>query len=260
MKKFHNLEFKIRNLTKSLFSGIHHSSNFDSLIEVDTVRDYQPGDRKLDSRASIKSSRTMTRTFNPEKDVNIVVLLDCSASMEEKKELQFYTALFLRHICDYSGNKFGLFCFNDKIIDFNLPTNETKESLNLLEKHYGLKNKGSTNVEKVVNFVSGYNFIDTYYFIISDFYFNFPKNLLKLSLGKTNKVICLMIVDEKDWEIPNLEMNLQDSENKGRFYLNKKSNNSTWLESTKSTIKYYCCEPVVIYDSLNPLVKFLLRN
>ena len=79
-KKFRSLEITAKKLVDSFGTGIHLSNLKDSLIEVDGTRSYQPGDKRLDSKSSLKSGELMSRVFNPEKDFTIFIILDISAS------------------------------------------------------------------------------------------------------------------------------------------------------------------------------------
>ena len=75
-RKFRTLEVVAKQFINSYSSGVHLSSLHDSLIDVDTTRQYQPGDKRLDSRSSLRSSQTMSRVFNPEKGLTVFLLMD----------------------------------------------------------------------------------------------------------------------------------------------------------------------------------------
>src|SRR5271170_395474 len=110
-KNFRSLELQAKKYLNSYSSGIHATAMKDSLIEVDVVRQYQAGDKRLDSKSSLKTGQTMSRVFNPERSLNLFIILDLSSSQYTKLDSALITALYLCYLGDMCGEKVGLCVF-----------------------------------------------------------------------------------------------------------------------------------------------------
>lgn len=104
-KKFKSFELRAKAAINNFSSGSHFTFLKDSTSEIDTVRQYQGGDKKLDSKSSLKASLTMSRVFNPEKELTLYLILDISASQQSKSEMAITICLFLSYLADILFDK-----------------------------------------------------------------------------------------------------------------------------------------------------------
>ena len=83
INKIKNIELKIKYLSNELFSGNYRSSFRGSGLEVSSSRPYEFGDevRFIDWKLSAKSNNTFVKTFEEERNVEIIVVLDITSSM-----------------------------------------------------------------------------------------------------------------------------------------------------------------------------------
>ncbi|MFW6141487.1 MAG: DUF58 domain-containing protein [Candidatus Saliniplasma sp.] len=91
--------------------------------ELDTIRDYQPGDRMRDIhwKSMSKFQDLMTKTYEKRTPVDYHILLDCSPSMRRGKEKginklehSIYISLELLKNFELSGHDFGITVFDHK--------------------------------------------------------------------------------------------------------------------------------------------------
>src|SRR3989344_5662596 len=124
--RFHKLDPLVRRYINQFGSGIHRSLLKDSIGDIDGVREYVPGDKRLDSVASLRVGRVMSRVYSPEKSMNIFILLDVSKSQfygsnNLKIEAGIAAGAYLTHLAGNVGDKIGILAFDQSIVNLREP-------------------------------------------------------------------------------------------------------------------------------------------
>ena len=94
LKQVKNLEIKTKNIVEGMESGAYRSRFRGGGIEFSEVREYAAGDdaRRIDWNVSARYNELFVKEFVEEKELNIYVIMDISASndfgfVKSKKEL-----------------------------------------------------------------------------------------------------------------------------------------------------------------------------
>jgi uncharacterized protein (DUF58 family) len=276
-KKFRSLELTARRLLSSFGSGSHVSLLKDSIIDVDVTRQYQPGDKKLDSRSSLRSSQTMSRVFTPEKAMTLFMVVDVSASQFSKLEQTVTTCLYLTYLADLANDKIGLLTFSDRVHTHVLPSNDQREVVPALEKTYDNPSLGThTDLDKVLSYMGGLQLDNTLIVLISDFCYPITDRsvmLAKRSISNTtSNLIALAMVNQDEWQLDDLpfSVNFKDAESENNTTWNCSNNEGhrkvfeNWQSNLKVRLRQARAEPIIMpvnrSDYLLPLVKYFVRG
>lgn len=269
MKKFKSLEIVAKKLVETYSSGIHFSPLKDSLIEVDVVHDYQPGDKRLDSKSSLKMNRIMSRVFNPERSLNVFIILDLSSSVFSVLDYSITTALCLAYLADRSNDKVGLCVFSDKIMHFVEPSQDYLSVISLLEKSYDKFDDSAhgTSIEKALERTANISLNNTLFFLISDFYYDINDyKFIKILSTSNNKLASVVLFDNRDFlniDIP-LNISFLDVEEGQNFDCTFEERNYSWLDNLSKNLVKANSEVIVLdiekNDFLLPLFKYLVRE
>lgn len=170
--------------------------------ELDTIRDYQPGDRMRDIhwKSISKFQKLMTKTYEKRAPVECQILLDCSPSMRRGKkdeasklEHSIFIALELLKNFELSGHDFGLTVFDHKRTLYHHPPDHKRETFQRIYKDLsGLPGKVDSEgyertdyeVEKSIEERSEEDFTK----IVGDFFSSSKKGELAGILSATQKI------------------------------------------------------------------------
>lgn len=276
-RKFRSLELTAKTMINSFGSGSHASYLKDSIIDVDVTREYQPGDKKLDSRSSLRTSQTMSRVFAPDKAMTVFLVLDVSASVYSKLDQAITTCLYLTYLADLANDQVALITFSNTVHDFVLPSYDGRNVTPVLEKIYEREAvAGATNLEEVLMRLGTLEVNNTLVVLISDFCFPISERSMQLSkraiAGTGNKMIALALVNRQEWSLGGqpFSVDFMDAETKANTWWDfgsKKANSShqemfkNWLAELRLKLRQVKAEPLVMpvdrSDYLMPLVKFV---
>lgn len=274
-RKFRSLELTARKLLSNFESGTHASYLKDSLIDVDVTRLYQPGDKKLDSRSSLRTCQTMSRVFTPDKGMTVWLVLDISASQFSKLEQSIVSALYLSYLADLVNDKIALVTFADTIYKYIPPNNDQRFIAFTLETLYegGTLQQG-TNLENVLSYLAGLSISNSLIVLISDFCYPITDRCVTLAKqaqnGPNNAAISLIMVNQNEWLTHKqpFSVTFMDAEGNGAASLNLRTTQDEilqkWQSETKVRLRQARSEPLIIpvdrSDYLLALVKYFVRN
>lgn len=271
----YELEPLVKRYINQFGSGIHRSALKDIVGDTDAVREYVPGDKRLDSVASLKVGKVMSRVRSPEKSMSIFILLDTSKSQfygfnNLKIEAGIVAGAYLANLAGSVGDKVGILTFDQIITNLQEPTTKEKDVINILDSLEEAAQSG-TNWRLAMERVIGLNLDNSLIVLISDFCFavedSFLKLLRQLSSGKNNSLIALVLVDDNEWQMKNLpfEANFLDAESDRQAILLAPSKKTvSFKENLMANLRRGRCEPLLIDinspNFLMPLIKYFLRN
>ncbi len=117
------LEIHTRRLMNDRMLGEHHSVFKGRGMDFDEVREYVSGDevRSIDWNVTARAGRPFVKKYTEERELNILIMLDVSASgrfgsgMQSKRELAQEVASILAFSAIRNSDKVGLLLFSDRL-------------------------------------------------------------------------------------------------------------------------------------------------
>jgi len=174
------------------------------------LKEYVPGEddaSRIDWKSSLRTQRLYVKIFEEERDLDIFVLLDTSASMLFGTQKMFKSeyASIIAGTIGFSaletGDNFGFAFFNDKIKNLIEPSQDISNYY-LLLKFLVLPNTfgGKCNLGEALKFLIENLQEKTVLFIISDFIGLDKewKDAVKVASAKFERVIGIMVRDPRD--------------------------------------------------------------
>lgn len=119
--------------------------------EFHALREYVPGydARSLDWRGTARHRRLLCRDFRAERNRQVILALDCGRLMGEpigdltRLDHGIHAALRLAHACVRSGDRVGLFAFDEQVRSYAEPVGGVKAFARLKEASAGLEYSGT---------------------------------------------------------------------------------------------------------------------
>ncbi len=213
LKRIRKLEIKTNRLVEGLISGEYHSVFKGMGIEFSEVREYSPGDdiRTIDWNVTARYNSPFVKEFIEERDLNVYIVFDVSASNEfgfekSKKEAGFEIAASVMFSALKNNDNIGLCLFTDNIEKFIKPRKGKRHVLRVLRElvYYEPKNR-LTDINKTLTALNNILKRRSILFIISDFIDN-PKNFEKplKFLKLRHDVVLINLTDVNEVEIPDV--------------------------------------------------------
>lgn len=213
LKRIKKLEIKTNRLVEGLISGEYHSVFKGMGIEFSEVREYSLGDdiRTIDWNVTARYNSPFVKEFIEERDLNVYIIFDVSASNEfgfekSKKETGFEIAASIMFSALRNNDNVGLCLFTNHIEKFIKPRKGKRHVLRVLREliYYEPKNK-LTDINKTLIALNNIIKRRSILFIISDF-IDTPKNFEKplKFLKMRHDVILINLTDLHEVEIPDV--------------------------------------------------------
>ena len=155
LKEVKRIEIKTRHFVDSLYSGSYRSVFKGRGIEFAGIRKYNRGDdfKAIDWKVSARSGNLHLREHIEERELQVVVALDLSASMafgsgsREKRETAVEFAAAMCLAADRNNDRAGVCLFTDKIEKFLPPAKGKTHVLHLIrELLYYIPENKKTNL------------------------------------------------------------------------------------------------------------------
>lgn len=237
IKKVRELEIVSKKITTHLFTGEYHSAFKGKGMSFREVREYYPGDdiRFIDWNVSARFSHPFTKVFEEERELNVVLLVDISASAlfgtlsNTKRDLITEIGAVLTFSAINNNDKVGVIFFSDKIEKYIPPKQGKQHALYIVRELLTAEPKKSgTNINEALNFFSRSNRQKSIAFIMSDFIDDKYEDKLRV-LGSRHDVIGLKIYDRMDMALPDIGMlKVQDLE----------TGNEKWLNTSDAMVRH----------------------
>jgi len=229
LKRIKKLEIKTNKLVEGLISGEYHSVFKGTGIEFSDVREYEPGDdiRTIDWNVTARYNSPFVKEFIEERDLNVYIVFDISASNEfgfekSKKETGFEIAASIMFSALRNNDNIGLCLFTDKIEKFIKPRKGKKHVLRVLREliYYAPENR-LTDINKTLTSLNNIIKRRSILFLISDFIgakdFEKPLKFMKMH----HDVILINMTDCREVEIPDVGyIYLEDEESGEQMLVN----------------------------------------
>jgi len=229
MSRMRQLEIRTRRLVNDSLVGEYHSVFKGRGMDFDEVREYIAGDevRTIDWNVTARAGRPFVKKFAEERELNILLAVDISASgnfgsgAQSKRDLAAELASLLAFSAIRNSDKVGLLLYTDRIEQFLPPKKGRRHVLRVVREilYHEPVGRGTDGVKAldVINHVLHRRAI---VFMISDF--QSPKDAIRVgaelrrAMRQTNRrhdLVAVHIEDAREKTLPNLGLlALQDSE------------------------------------------------
>ena len=228
LKQVKNLEIKTKNIVEGMESGAYRSRFRGGGIEFSEVREYAAGDdaRRIDWNVSARYNDLFVKEFVEEKELNIYVIMDISASndfgfVKSKKELGTEVAASLMFSALKNNDRVGMGLFTNSLEKFIPAKKGKKHMMEILKELLDYKTKSNeTDIFKSLSELQKYLKRRSVIFIISDFIsdsFEKPLKYLKMK----HQIVLVNISDIRETEIPDIgNVYLEDAESGEQILVN----------------------------------------
>ena len=221
LKRVQQIDIRLRRKTHSLFSGNYRSAFKGQGMIFSDVREYVPGDdvRSIAWNLTAKMSKPYVKTFEEDREAQIILAVDISSSMDfgtgeqSKKEAVHLLSAVIAFSAQKNKDFLGLLLFSSDVELFIPPKKGLKHSFRVVRDICGFKRQSAqTNMEKSLSFLSKTLKKKSHIFIFSDFLSSsFEKPLRQLELK--HDVINVIFSDIFEREIPRLGLvDIEDME------------------------------------------------
>lgn len=221
LKKIRRVEIRTNRLAQSLLSGSYHSVFKGRGLDFEEVREYQPGDdvRTIDWNVTARTGSPHIKKFREERELNIMVLVDVSASdqlgsgPQSKKELAAEVASVFAFSALRNGDKVGVLLFTDQVESFIPPRKGRSHVFRLIREILFFRPAHSgTRLKSALDYLNLVMTKPAVVFIISDFLDSHFERALRL-VHHRHDVIAIPVFDRRELELPNVgRIALEDAE------------------------------------------------
>lgn len=221
LKKVRKIEIKTRGLSSQIFSGEYHSAFKGRGMAFSEVREYIPGDdiRTIDWNVTARFNTPYVKVFEEERELNVVLLVDVSASgnfgtqKQIKQDLITELCAVIAFSASTNNDKIGVIFFSDKIEKFIPPKKGKSHILRIIREliNFEPQNTG-TNVSQAMKFLTNAIKKRSIAFVISDFIDQGFEDAVKIA-NKKHDIVALRVYDKAEMQIPKIGLiKLKDNE------------------------------------------------
>jgi uncharacterized protein (DUF58 family) len=165
LRSIAGIDLAARLLVEGMYASRHRSPNYGYSVEFVDHREYTPGDepRTIDWKMLARTERYFVKRFEMESNMDVVCLLDTSASMGyrpldagrlTKIEYACYLAAAMCYLVRHQQDAAGLVTFDEQIRDFLPPRQGQRHLFTILSKLDSLKCGRQTNLEQVLKLLA----------------------------------------------------------------------------------------------------------
>src|SRR5690242_16682832 len=179
LRQIRRLQLKARRAVEDLLGGEYHSVFKGTGIAFEEVREYQPGDdvRTIDWNVTARMGHPFVKRFIEERELTVMLLLDCSAShqfgtqLQQKREVVAELAAVLAFSAISNNDKVGLIAFTDRVERFVPPRKGTRHVLRLIRDvlFFQPSHRG-TSLQEALDFLNRVLHRRAIVFFLSDFF------------------------------------------------------------------------------------------
>lgn len=228
-KKVKEIELVTRKYSSSQLLGQYKSRFKGQGMQFSDFRVYQYGDdtRHIDWRITARHQEPYVRTFEEERELNIICAVDVSASSLfgtsdlSKREVLCIAIAAIAFSAIASNDRVGMLLFSEDVERYVPPKKGRKHVLRIIDELLAFqpKQKG-TNLTKALEFMSGVAKHNSVILLASDYYGNIDRRGLS-SLARKHDLIAMHVADPRDTAFPPLGlMQLEDPESGETLLIN----------------------------------------
>ena len=212
LKKIRQIELRTVRLVEDLMAGQYHSVFKGRGMDVDEVREYQPGDevRRIDWNVTARTGVAHIKKYIEEREMTVMVLVDASASgatgsvHQSKRELAAELTAVLAFSAVRNNDKVGALLFTDGAEKYIRPGKGRRHVLRLISEvlTYRPQSRG-TNLTTALQHINRALTRRAVIFVVSDFMDEGFERAMRITSRK-HDVIAVPIVDGSERALPDL--------------------------------------------------------
>ena len=197
------LTIRSRRAVEEVFSGAYRSAYRGQGLEFAEVREYVPGDdvRAIDWNVTARAGRPFVKRFDEERELTVVIALDCSGSQEfgtlsrAKRAAAAEAGALVALAAARNRDRVGLLLFTDRIELYVPPSKSRARALRLVREMVAFEPKGTgTDLAGAFSFLGRVLRRRAILFLISDWMGEgFERPLAHL--GRRHEVVTLETAD-----------------------------------------------------------------
>lgn len=232
LKKVRKIEIKTRGLSNQIFSGEYHSAFKGRGMAFSEVREYIPGDdvRAIEWNVTARLNTPYVKVFEEERELNVVLLVDVSASgkfgtiNQYKQDLITELCAVISFSASTNNDKIGVIFFSDKIEKFIPPKKGRTHVLRIIRELLNFEPKGTgTDIALSLKFLTNAIKKKSIAFVISDFISPDFNDALKIA-NRKHDVVALRIFDKAEQTLPKMGLlKIKDNETGRIIWVNTNS-------------------------------------
>ena len=205
------IDFLLRRKVNSLFSGNYRSAFKGQGMIFSDFREYVPGDdiRSISWNLTAKMSKPYIKTFEEDREAQIVLAVDISSSMDfgtgrrSKKEALNLLSAVVAFCAQKNNDLLGLLLFSSDVELYIPPKKGLQHTFRIIKEICGFKRKSiQTDMKKSFSFLNKVLKRKSHIFIFSDFINLLPFEQAMKNLGQKHDVISLIFSDAFERDIP----------------------------------------------------------
>jgi len=248
LKKIRKVEIKSRGLSNNIFAGEFHSAFKGRGMSFSEVREYQHGDdiRTIDWNVTARFNHPYVKTFEEERELVVMLIVDISASedfgtaKQFKKDLLTELCAVLAFSAMQNNDKIGMILFSDKVEKFIPPKKGRTHILKIIRELIEFKpsSKG-TNIARGLQYFTTMIRKKSIAFVISDFMNQGFEDAIKIACKK-HDLVAIRLFDQRETQLPNMGLiKLQDAETGSELWVDSSDKqtrnryNQWWQEKDK---------------------------
>lgn len=211
MKKVQQIDIRLRRKVNSLYSGVYKSAFKGQGMVFSDVREYVFGDdiRSISWSLTAKMSKPYIKTFEEDKQAQIILAVDISSSMDfgtgvmSKKSVSELLGGLIAFCSLKNKDTLGLLLFSSNIELYIPPKKGSAHSFRVVRELCGFKRQSSeTNINKALSFLYKVLKKKSHIFVLSDFLAPQPFQKPLKQLEKKHELVNLVISDLFEKEPP----------------------------------------------------------
>lgn len=212
LKKVQKLAFRARHVSGHLLAGQYHSHFRGKGMIFNGIRKYEFGDdvRAIDWNVTARYQAPHIKIFQEERALNLLLLVDMSASMQfgttsqTKRDLAHELAAVLALAAHQNGDQIGLILFSDRIEHFVPPAKGHAHVLRLVRDMLAAQTAGSkTDLAAALRFAMRMVRQKSIFCLLSDFLTDDYRKTLQLSAAR-HEVIGMHVSDVLEAQMPSV--------------------------------------------------------
>jgi len=213
LKEVRRIEIKTGHLVDSLYSGGYRSVFKGRGIEFAGIREYYRGDefRSIDWKVSARTGKFHVREHIEERELQMVVALDLSASMafgsgsREKRESAVEFAAAMSLAAERNNDRAGVCLFTDRVEKFIQPAKGRTHVLRLIrELLYFIPERRKTDLRAALDFLNATINRRSIVFLVTDALgINDFARELRITAAR-HDLIMVMVRDPREIELPDV--------------------------------------------------------
>lgn len=237
MKQIRKIELKTKHLSKEAFSGEYHSAFKGKGMAFSEVKSYQYGDdvRNIDWNVTARFNEPFVKIFEEERELNVMLLLDVSKSMEvtsgekSKKQLLIEIVATIGFSAAQNNDKVGAIFISDKVELFIPPKKGRSHVLMIIKKLIDHSSQSkTTDISEGLRYFRNILKKRSIAFLISDY--NDENDFIDSSkiVARNHDLVALKLFDPIERELPKLGFIKMYNAESGKFQ---------WVNSYSSSIR-----------------------